>query len=202
MTWDDVRAQWEEVTDTWDKGFDDLAHYAEETYVAALESGRITKEKYTAVVKSFITGLDEAKASIERMKGLAAQLPADEREEVEQKIDALETRHEELSAGFYVHVTEAPEMGVAPVLVGTLAVSAAAIAWAYVGIEYVDYLKQQCRLEEKELDARVQASKDGRTLQDNTLPKPPEGGGVGGYIAAGLGALALAGGGYYLWMTR
>jgi hypothetical protein len=51
-------------------------------------------------------------------------------------------------------------------------------------------LREQTALAERELDARVAASRDGRVLQPSTLPPPPPPPGAGG---SNLGLWVLGG---------
>ena len=54
-----------------------------------------------------------------------------------------------------------------------LVVGVAAIAWSVAAYEYALNLREQTALSDRELVARIDASKEGRSLQPSTLP-PPE----------------------------
>jgi hypothetical protein len=74
--------------------------------------------------------------------------------------------------------------------IGGLALGAAAIAWAVSAYEYAVNLREQTALAERELDARVAASRDGRVLQPSTLPPPPP---PPGGAASNMGLWVLGG---------
>lgn len=100
----------------------------------------------------------------------------------------------------------APVLG-APILVvlGIAFLSVAAIAWAVACIAWAAELHGETSLQEKDLAARIEASKEGRTLQPATTtgpatavaqgPKPD--GATGGIILGILAALGIGGLGWY-----
>jgi hypothetical protein len=69
-------------------------------------------------------------------------------------------------------------------------VGVAAIAWAIAAYQYAVHLREQTALVERELQARVEASEQGRTLQPSTLPEQANA--KLGWLM--LGGLALAAG--------
>ena len=112
------------------------------------------------------------------------------------KYQALEKRYHDLAAGLYADAKPAQtEIGVAPVVVGVVVggvvIGVAGIAWSIAAYEYAVNLREQTALAERELDARVEASREGRTLQPSTVPPQDTGGGVGWLL---VGGLALAAG--------
>ena len=66
-------------------------------------------------------------------------------------------------------------MGAAPavLVVGGLSVGAVGVAWSIAAYHYAVNLREQTALAERELDARIAAGREGRTLQTSTLPPPP-----------------------------
>jgi hypothetical protein len=83
-------------------------------------------------------------------------------------------------------------------VVGGLALGAAAIAWSVSAYQYAVNLREQTALAERELTARIEASQAGRVLQPSTLPAPPpppsptESSGMGLWLLGGLGLVAAA----------
>ena len=58
-------------------------------------------------------------------------------------------------------------------VVAGIAFGVAAIAWAVASREHSKNLREQTALADHELTARVEASKEGRVLQETTLPEQP-----------------------------
>jgi hypothetical protein len=87
----------------------------------------------------------------------------------------MDHRYHELAAGFYGdaspprdrHGTDGRRVAPAVLVVGGLAVG---VAWAIAAYPYAVNLREQTWLAERELDARVEASREGRPLQTSTLP--------------------------------
>jgi len=137
-----------------------------------------------AKVQGFVQALTESRATLDRMRAKLPPTPhgAADRALVE-TYQGLERRYHDLAAGFYGDATptqgqgmrqSAPEVGVAPavLVVGGLAVGAAGVSWAVAAYQYAVNLREQTALAERELDARVEASREGRVLAPSTLPAP------------------------------
>ena len=58
------------------------------------------------------------------------------------------------------------------VMIAVVALSAAGVAWAIAAYEYAAGLRDETALMATELEARVQAMKDGKTLPPSTLAAP------------------------------
>ena len=189
---------WTDIKDNWTAGWNYLWSEAQDSWRALIEKN---PTQYKAKVEAFLAELTASRRNLDAMK---ARLPSppktpEDRALVE-KYQGLEKRYHELAAGFYAESKAAgkPDMGWLPILiVGGLAISAAAAAWAVPGYQYAVNLREQTSLANKELDARVAASKEGRTLQAATLPPPPPmpspldaAKGMGTWLMVGLMAMA------------
>jgi len=167
MTWDDIKGDWT-------AGWNYLWSEAQDSWKSLVEKNPVL---YKPKVEAFMTELQSARRNLDAIK---VRLPNPAKTAEEQALvanyQALEQRYHALAAGFYAESapTSRTTLGWLPVLiVGGLAISAAAAAWAVPGYQYAVNLREQTVLASKELDARIAASKDGRTLQPTTLPPPP-----------------------------
>ena len=91
---------------------------------------------------------------------------------------------------------KAEEVGNPIVVILGIAVAVGAAAWAVAFWEYAGSLRDRVALELREAEMRDQASKEGRKLQESTLPPPPEPPSSGLSIpwwvwAAGAGAIGF-----------
>ncbi len=187
---------WTEIKSAWSDGWNALQAESLKLYKVAIEANPAS---FADRVKAFLTELSQTRAHLDSLR---AKVPNPPRTEQEAKIlanyVALERRYHELAAGFYADAAPAREgVGVAPVLiVAGLVIGVAAIAWAVAAWEYCVNLREQTALADRELVARVEASREGRALQPNTLPPPPpdpveKAKGIGWLL---VGGLVLAGG--------
>jgi hypothetical protein len=160
-------------------------------------------------VQAFSAALSDCRTALDR---IAAKLPNPPVTEADRQAhandQAMERRDHELAAGFCGDATPAqgpgmaptggPSVGVAPavLVVGGLAVGAVGVAWAIAADQYAVNLREQTALAERELDARVEASREGRPLQNATLPPPPspasDAKGTGLWLFGGLAVVAGA----------
>ena len=189
-------ASWTRVKAGWSDGWKALSDRATRAYASAAEvdpTGTLER------VKAFLEALAASRASLDRM---ARKLPASPADEVERALvarhRALERRYLELAAGFYSDARPASagtEVGVAPVVlvVGGLAVGVVGIAWAIAAYAYADNLREQTALAERELDARIEAGRQGRMLQPTTLPPQPNPVDAAKSAAKGVGLLLVGG---------
>ncbi|MFH1464554.1 MAG: hypothetical protein ABIO70_09210 [Pseudomonadota bacterium] len=195
---------WNDIKSAWSQGWKALNEQAMSAYEVAIKADPM---RYVDQIKDFMSALTDSRANLDRMK---ARLPNPPRTEADRKIlavyQALEKRYHELAAGFYSDARPAdqPSTGAIPVVVivvAGVALGVAACAWAVAAHEYATNLREQTALADKELEARVEASKQGRTLQPTTLPEPAseqakkKAKGVGVLLVGGLllaaGALAV-----------
>ena len=192
-------ASWNQVKGAWSSGWKALSDQATRLYARAVGQNPAA---YSDKVTAFQTELAASRATLDRMKvklPMSAADPADRA--IIEKYAAMERRWHDLAAGLYADATPAgaqgqPTVGVVPVLiVGGIALTVVGIAWAVSAYEYAVNLREQTALAEKELDARVTASRDGRVLQPSTLPTPPppgDGSKMGLWVLGGLAVVTGA----------
>ncbi len=196
-TWADIKAAW---SSSWKA----LSAQATAAYASA---ARLDPTGTLAKVQAFVQALIDSRAALDR---IAAKLPnppvtpADHAAVAQYQ--AMERRYHDLAAGFYGDATPAPGGATAPVpstgaapavlIIGGLAVGAVGVAWAVAAYQYAVNLREQTALAERELDARVEASREGRPLQASTLPPPPnptdDAKGMGLWLLGGLAVVAGA----------
>lgn len=170
---------WTHIKSAWSSGWTALSDQATRLYGAAITGN---PSAYATKVTAFQAELAVSRATLDRIK---AKLPNPPNTDADRAMvanyTAMERRYHDLAAGLYADATPTgagapgqPMVGVAPVLVvGGIALTVIGIAWAVAAYEYTVNLREQTSLAERELDARVAASRDGRVLQTSTLPPPP-----------------------------
>ncbi len=196
-TWADIKAAW---SSSWKA----LSAQATAAYASA---ARLDPTGTLAKVQAFVQALTDSRAALDR---IAAKLPnppvAPADHAAVAQYQAMERRYHDLAAGFYGDATPAPGGATAPVpstgaapavlIIGGLAVGAVGVAWAVAAYQYAVNLREQTALAERELDARVEASREGRPLQASTLPPPPnptdDAKGMGLWLLGGLAVVAGA----------
>ena len=194
-------ASWTDIKGAWSSGWKALSDQATRLYGAAIAHD---PTGYAAKVNAFQAELATTRATLDRMK-LKLPNPAvtDADRAAVAKYAAFERRWHDLAAGLYADATPTgagasgqPAVGVAPVLIlGGIALTVVGVAWAVSAYEYAVNLREQTALAEKDLDARVDASRDGRVLQPSTLPVPPppgDGSKMGLWILGGLAVVTGA----------
>jgi len=166
---------WTDIKKAWSKGWKALHDQALGAYEVAIKANPM---RYVEQIEGFMAALTDSRANLDRIK---ARLPNPPRTEADRKLlavyQALEKRYHDLAAGFYSDARPAdqPSTGAVPVVVivvAGVALGVAACAWAVAAHEYATNLREQTALADKELVARVEASKEGRSLQPTTLPEP------------------------------
>jgi hypothetical protein len=195
---------WEDVKAAWSAGWKTLAEQAEAAYAAAI---RANPGAYVDKVTGFLAALTASRETLDRIRAKLPDPPVTDADRAAwAKYRDLERRYHDLAAGFYADTrpTE-PATGAAPaagvvIIIGAIAVGVVGVAWAVAAYEYAVNLQDQTALAERELDARVEASREGRSLQPSTLPPPPPSPedaakGIGWLLVGGLvltaGAVAL-----------
>lgn len=166
-------------------------------YTRVEEAVAAKPSSFEAKVRAFLTLLRECKVNLER---IAAQLPSLPKNEAAKALirryQDMKALYDALVAGIALNATGDLELGTVPlVVVGTVALSAAGVAWAIAAYEYAAGLRDETALMATELEARVQAMKDGKTLQTSTLasaPAQPSKGAPLGLVLVGLGVLGGA----------
>lgn len=198
---------WADIKAAWSAGWKALSEQATAAYGTAAQ---VDPTGTLAKVQAFLAALNDSRAALDR---IAAKLPNPPVTEADRQAhanyQAMERRYHELAAGFYGDATPtpgqgagtppgSPAVGVAPavLVVGGLAVGAVGVAWAIAAYQYAVNLREQTSLAERELDARVEASREGRPLQTSTLPPPPspasDAKGAGLWLLGGLAVVAGA----------
>jgi hypothetical protein len=196
-------SSWSQIKAGWSSGWQALQRESMRAYEAAIAAD---PTGYLGRVQAFAHELSLSRATLNRIRDKLPNPPTTaEQRAVHAKYQALETRYHELAAGLYADARPAQtEIGVAPIVVGVVVggvvIGVAGIAWAIAAYEYVVNLREQTALAERELDARVEASREGRGLQASTLPPPPPSPttaakGIGFVL---IGGLAIAAGAFVL----
>ena len=216
-------ASWTEIKERWSSGWKDLHRVALQKWGNAIHRN---PEAFRPAVTATLTDLQAARVHLQR---IAAVLPriADTtaRAKSAQAFAVMMKRYQELAAGVYADAEQAErekkaqQQGQAQVsgfivpllIIGGIVLGVAAIAWAIASREHAKNLRDQTALADHELTARVEASKEGRVLQETTLPEQPQsapllsatapagGGGTAGKVGLALvGVLALVAAGVAL----
>lgn len=181
---------WTEIKQRWSAGWKDLHQAALQKWGAAIHRN---PESFRPAVTATLSDLQAARVHLQR---IAAVLPriadVQARARAAQAFAVMMKRYQELAAGIYADAEQAerekqaqgrqqaqpaqPQVGavVVPLLiVAGIVLGVAAIAWAIASREHAKNLREQTALADHELTARVEASKEGRVLQDTTLPEQP-----------------------------
>lgn len=187
-SWTDIKSRW---SSTWTS----LHERAKASYDAAI---RTNPSAYRDRVVAFVSLLTESRANLDRIK---AHLATVDDPELQAKAQELESRYATLAAGVYADAKPADTVGVAPLVVGGVVVagvliSVAGIAWAVAAYQYAVNLREHTGLLEKELAARVEASRSGRALPPSSIPPQPnpveEARSMGVWLLGGLTLAAAA----------
>jgi len=199
---------WADVKAGWTVGWRDLQQTALDRWGEAI---RRRPEDFAPKVQATVQELAAARAHLDHMKPLLPkELRTPEDQAAMANFSRLSARYYELAAGVYADAQPASapqeQVGIAPLLVvAGLALGVAAIAWAVAAHQYAQNLREQTALADRELSARIDASKEGRTLPPSTLP-PQADGKPGDRVGWALvGGLALAAGAVVvpmLWKKR
>lgn len=140
-------------------------------------------EQFLPQVQRFVAALGRLKSNLDRTLPILRQHP--ELGSLRGPFMRLSRAYQALAEPFYTDARPAQhqQLGAAwvPVLVvGGLAIGVVAISWAVVSYfdaeaaaRESDVLLAQASIQQQELQARVDASRDGRTLQPSTLPPMP-----------------------------
>ena len=185
---------WTDVKASWSSGWKALQESALDKWGSAI---RRNPEDFRPKVEATINELAAARAHLDHMKPLLPkQVKTAEDQRAVADFSRLSARYYDLAAGIYADAQPAAaQVGIAPLLVvAGIVLGLAAIAWAVTAHEYAANLGEQTALADRELTARVEASRQGRELQPSTLAEPekPKGGAVGWLLVGGLVAAAGA----------
>lgn len=148
-------------------------------YARAIES---QPERFREPVERFVRELTAVRRALEHLRQLGVEDP---------RIAPAEQRYRVLVAG----LTEArPQIEGPPLLaVAGVGLGLVGIAWAVAAYQYAVHLREHTALLEKELVARVEASREGRALQPSTVVTTDRGRVIGWVLLGGLalGAVGL-----------
>ena len=205
---------WTDIKARWSTGWQDLHRQTLAKLGSAIQRN---PESFRPQVTATLSDLQAARAHLQRIQARLPQIKDDAtRAKAARVFAALYQRYHVLAAGIYADDEQAkreqqgkkPEVSgfIIPLLIiGGIVLGVAAIAWAIASREHAKNLRDQTALADHELTARVEASKEGRVLQETTLPEMPAsapllsattpsvGGGTAGKVGLALvGVLALA----------
>lgn len=186
---------WTDIKSSWSSAWTGLQERASSAYQSAIQAD---PSKFKDTVASFMAMLSESRASLDRIQTLLKQVddPA-----LTAKAGELESRYSTLAAGVYADAKPADTIGVAPAVVGGVVVagiivSIGGVAWAVAAYQYAVNLREHTALLEKELQARVDASKEGRVLPPSSVPPAPnpiaDAQSTGMWVLGGLAVAAAA----------
>lgn len=167
---------WTDIRDAWSGGWTRLEERGVAAYRTAIEADPMS---FSDRVVAFMNELALSRASLDHLRARLPNPPVTEadRAAYAQYVE-FERRWHDLAAGLYADAQVAPAIGVAPIVVGLVVggvvLTLAAIAWSVVAYEYAVNLREQTALADRDLTARIEASREGRTLPPTTLPPPPD----------------------------
>jgi hypothetical protein len=164
---------WEELKSTFASSI--VATY--EATVGRLSAAiQATPAAFEAKVTGFFALLAECKANLDRIQ---ARLPNPPRTQADTGLVAryaeMRSLYDALVLGISQNAVQVPQVGVAPavvLIVGSVGLSVAGVAWAVAAWEYAASLRDQTSFMAKELEARVEASQRGTQLQPTTATPP------------------------------
>ncbi|MFK7931199.1 MAG: hypothetical protein AB8H79_23650 [Myxococcota bacterium] len=164
---------WTQLKSTWTDGWKSLERSSIAKYAGAIVR---TPETFRPTVEAFFAELAASRASIERITQRAAALPPAERAAAMDQARSFLDRWRTLAAGALAESKPAVQGPPVVLIIVGLVLGVGAIAWAVAAYQYAVNLREQTALAEKELEARILASEQGRQLPVSTLPNPPSGG--------------------------
>lgn len=208
-------SSWEEIKSYWGKQWDDLEATAREYADTVVEA----PEKYRAKVTAFLAAMEQSRKNMgEIVRKLNTEYDGKFKKQYGANLNEMVRVYNAICAGLHTetvgYILEPAvelELGVAPILViGAVGFTAVGVAWAVVMYERAMALRDASGVQLADLNARVEAMRANKTLQDATTPTTPAGGGAPGQppgpggppkdpwdyipyaIAGGLGIVALA----------
>ncbi len=169
-------ASWTDIKQRWSDGWKAMHRAALSRLGAAIKAN---PSKFKPHVEATLADLKAARTHLERIKAQIPRLPdAASKRKYAAVFQAGWKRYHELAAGLYADAEQAQQPQLSGVVIPLLVVAGiafgvAAIAWAVASREHSKNLREQTALADHELTARVEASKEGRVLQETTLPQQP-----------------------------
>jgi len=174
---------WTDIKQRWSSGWKELHRQAVNKLGRAIQHN---PESFRPQVEATLGNLAASRAHLQRIQ---AKLPLiqdpQQRAQAAKAFAVMMQRYHLLAAGIYADAeqTGKAQQGrhdevsgiIIPLLiVGGIVLGVAAIAWAVASREHAKNLREQTALADHELTARVDASREGRVLQETTLPEQPE----------------------------
>lgn len=155
----------------WKAGVNYLTQEGWEQLSAAIATN---PQQYQAQVAEYDQML---RVSSENLRGIRAQLAPEhvleDREQLTQRYRELLVRYQQLASQFYADTEKQKQaaVGFVPLMsVGYLLIGIAGATFALATYEYAVNLREQTSLMRAELDARIELTQAGKTLQASTLP--------------------------------
>jgi hypothetical protein len=194
-----MSTSWLDLRAAWTSGWRTLSETANRQYAALITANPAA---YAPSVTAFQAELAASRATLNRLRDRLASPGINDADRA--RYAGLERRWHELAAGLYADAAPAqgtvpqPVIGVAPAVLvaGGVAVGVVGVAWSVAAYQYAVNLREQTALADRELEARVAASEQGRVLQPSTLPAPPnpkdDASNVGLWLLGGLAVVAGA----------
>lgn len=168
-------ATWEEVKAAWGQSWTALYDDAMRDLVPLLQAD---VSSYIGRIEGAVNGLLNARAGLDRARSklnLLGDTPEDA--VLRERYEIMEHRYTIVAAGIYTDATpQTAQLGVVPlVAIAGLLLGVAACAWAIAAWEYFANLRDQTKLLNDDLDARVWAMKNNAKLPETSLQQLPGG---------------------------
>lgn len=148
-------------------------------------------ERFEALVRAVLASLNRTRANLTRLRAGLANPPRNQAEAAAVvRFAEMKSFYESILTGFRATIGEDAEIDYSPLEMGfipagvvlviaiggatlaSLAFTVAGVCWAFVCYQYVVALEQESAVQNRELDARVEAMRSGKVLQSSTLPAP------------------------------
>ncbi|MCK6527710.1 hypothetical protein L6R50_09150 [Myxococcota bacterium] len=188
-TWAEAMASWGGSWRTW---LDDQVRRLGDAVARDPEAHRASASRSLENLAVARGHLDAIKLGLRDLEGTPDHSPA------VANFNQLNARWWDLATPVYGNSDQAgaATFGVLPVVVlviGAIGLTVAGVVAAVAALNYTTNLREQTALQLEDLRARVEASREGRALQDSTLPPPPsESSGAGWWVLGGLALVAGA----------
>lgn len=200
MTWAEYLRTWGQE---WQAKLDLVTRESSAAIEHAIAAGGTQIAYYRASALEFIENLKQVEVDLRAMATVLTTYTGPDRDAWVKLLNQYIGIHRNLTAGVMQGATLAPEpaaapsvqgreFGIAPaaaVVVGGLTLSVSAVAFSVAFLPYSQSLREQVALHRADLDARVAASKEGRSLAPSTLPPAPDEGPSTTVILASVGVL-------------
>lgn len=205
-TWDEALAAFAAVRAQWGEAWDELAAKAELLYA---DKVRANWESYKGQVEEALGVLQETRTILVSLPGLIdtyASLGGVGADVYRANLAQMQARYDVIAAGTFqgarpLEGSAERRFGVEPFIVGAVVLTLLGVCFALVAWEYTRSLHVTALAQRDEIQGRIEAMRNGKTLQPSTQPsappdadKGPSWTGVvfGGLLLVGIGAAAWA----------